>query len=99
MAPFYTLPEKAAMEYGYKKHEKHEEQLPRPHKQVPGGRLRAKSLQMLEAHQLGDAHALPVDAQDFVAPQRPSGDPAGQQTEDDAEERKTGCKGKWPGFG
>ena len=79
------------MEYGYKKHEKHEEQLPRPHKQVPGGRLRAKSLQMLEAHQLGDAHALPVDAQDFVAPQRPTGNAAGQQTEDYAEERKA----KW----
>ena len=76
MAPFYTLPEKAAMEYGYKKHEKHEEQLPRPHEQVSGRRLCAEGFQMFEAHQLGDAHALPVDAQDFVAPQRPPGDAA-----------------------
>ena len=92
MAPFYTLPEKAAMEYGYKKHEKPEEQLPRPHEQIPGRRLRAEGFQMLETHQLRHAHALSVDAQDFVAPQRPPGDSAGQHAQHDADQGKGRCR-------
>jgi len=69
-----------------------EEQLPRPHEQIPGRRLCAEGFQMLETHQLRHAHALSVDAQDFVAPQRPPGDSAGQHAQHDADQGKGRCR-------